>query len=136
MEAVSAPAIEVEDLDDSALLEAASEVERRDREVQLTKLRIAYAWCVRHPATIESGTATWGDAGLPGIGFGQDPIEYNTHTHHTNLDTYERVIEEDVKKAAVIVASTIYHLAMRDEMLPRFAASDMPAPPPPRSAGQ
>ena len=69
---------------------------------------------------------------LPGIGFQQDPIEYNTHTHHTNLDTYERVIEEDVKKAAVILASTIYHLAMREEMLPRFAASEMPAPPPAR----
>ena len=35
--------------------------------VQLTKLRIAYEWCVRHPATVESGTATWGDAGLPGL---------------------------------------------------------------------
>jgi len=81
-------------------------------------------------------STAFNNAGLPGIGFQQDPIEYNTHTHHTNLDTYERVIEEDVKKAAVIVASTIYHLAMRDEMLARFAASDMPAPPPPRAAGQ
>ena len=68
MEAISAAAIEVGDLDDTALLEAASEVERRDREVQLTKLRIAYEWCVRHPATVETGTATWGDAGLPGVG--------------------------------------------------------------------
>ena len=73
---------------------------------------------------------------MPGIGFQQDPIEYNTHTHHTNLDTYERVIEDDVKKAAVIVASTIYHLSMRDEMLARFAAGEMPAPPPARAAGQ
>jgi hypothetical protein len=80
-------------------------------------------------------STAFSNAGLPGIGFQQDPIEYNTHTHHTNLDTYERVIEEDVKKAAVIVASTIYHLAMRDEMLARFAPADMPAPPPPR-AGQ
>ena len=68
MEAISAAAIEVEDLDDVALLAAASEAERRDREVQLTKLRIAYEWCVRHPATAETGTATWGDAGLPGLG--------------------------------------------------------------------
>ena len=66
MEAISAVAIEVEDLDDSALLEAASEAERWDRMVQRRKLRIAYEWCVRHPATAESGTATWGDAGLPG----------------------------------------------------------------------
>ena len=60
-------AIEVEDLDSSGLLEAASEVERLDREVQRRKLAIAYAWCVRHPATSESGTASWGDAGLPGL---------------------------------------------------------------------
>jgi len=80
-------------------------------------------------------STSFNNAGLPGIGFSQDPIEYNTHTHHTNLDTYERVIEEDVKKAAVIVASTVYQLATRDEMLARFPAADMPPPPPPR-AGQ
>ena len=74
-------------------------------------------------------STSFNNAGLPGIGFSQDPIEYNTHTHHTNLDTYERVIEEDVKKAAVIVASTVYQLATRDEMLARFGSSEMPAPP-------
>jgi carboxypeptidase Q len=73
-------------------------------------------------------STSFNNAGLPGIGFQQDPIEYNSHTHHTNLDTYERVIEDDVKKAAVIVASAIYHLSMRDEMLPRFAPADMPSP--------
>ena len=85
-----------------------------------------------------SGTdsTAFNNAGLPGISFQQDPIEYNSHTHHTNLDTYERVIEEDVKKAAAIVASTIYHLSMRDEMLARFTAADMPAPPPPRPGTQ
>jgi carboxypeptidase Q len=81
-------------------------------------------------------STSFNNAGLPGIGFQQDPIEYNSHTHHTNLDTYERVIEEDVKKAAVIVASAIYHLATRDEMLPRFGAADMPLPPPARTGGQ
>jgi carboxypeptidase Q len=81
-------------------------------------------------------STSFNNAGLPGIGFQQDPIEYGSHTHHTNLDTYERVIEEDVKKGAVIVASAIYHLSMRDEMLPRFAPSDMPPPPPPRAGGQ
>ena len=67
MEAISGVAIGVEDLDDSALLDAASEAERWDRMVQRRKLQIAYEWCVRHPATDESGTATWGDAGLPGL---------------------------------------------------------------------
>ena len=70
-------------------------------------------------------------AGLPGIGLSQDPIEYNTYTWHTNLDTYERIIEEDVKKSAMSIASAVYHLAMRDEMLPRFTKETMPAPPAP-----
>ena len=68
MEAINAAAVEVEDLDDSGLLGAAAEAERLDRLIQLRKLRIAYGWCVRHPATAEIGTATWGDAGLSGIG--------------------------------------------------------------------
>ncbi len=69
-------------------------------------------------------------AGLPGINFSQDPIEYGSHTWHTNLDTYERILEDDVKKAAVIVAATLYQLAMRDELLPRFPKENMPPPPP------
>jgi carboxypeptidase Q len=77
---------------------------------------------------------SFNEAGLPGIGLGQDPIEYGTYTWHTNLDTYERIVEEDVKKSAVAIAAAVYHLAMRDEMLPRFTKADMPAPPaPPRS---
>ena len=68
MEAISALAIGVDDLDGSGLLDAASEAERLDRMVQLRKLRIAYEWCVQHPATADSGTATWGDAGVPGLG--------------------------------------------------------------------
>jgi hypothetical protein len=78
-------------------------------------------------------STSFNNAGLPGIGFAQDSIEYNSHTHHTNLDTYERVIEEDVKASAVTVATLLYQLAMRDEMLPRFSTSEMPAPPPART---
>jgi len=58
-------------------------------------------------------------AGLPGISLSQDPMEYNSHTWHSNLDTYERVVEDDVKKAAVVVASLVYHLAMADGRLAR-----------------
>jgi carboxypeptidase Q len=68
-------------------------------------------------------------AGLPGIGASQDPMEYNSHTWHTNLDTYERIVEDDMKKSAIAVASAVYHLAMRDQMLPRFTKENMPAPP-------
>jgi len=76
-------------------------------------------------------STSFNEAGLPGIGLSQDPIEYQTYTWHTNLDTYERIIEEDVKKSAAAIASALYHLAMRDEMLPRFSKENMPAPPAP-----
>mgnify|MGYP001770751252 CR=1 FL=1 len=68
-------------------------------------------------------------AGLPGIGVQQDPIEYFTHTWHTNLDTYERIVEDDVKKSAIEIAAAVYRLAMQDELLPRFPPDKMPKPP-------
>ncbi len=76
-----------------------------------------------------SDHTSFNNAGLPGISVNQDPIEYFTHTWHTNLDTYERTIEDDVKRSAIIVAAAVYQLAMRDEMLPRFKAGEMPAAP-------
>ena len=79
-----------------------------------------------------SDNTSFNAAGLPGIGVGQDPIEYNSHTWHTNLDTYERIIEDDVKKNAIEVAAAVYVLAMRDELLPRFKQGEMPALPAPR----
>jgi carboxypeptidase Q len=75
-------------------------------------------------------STSFNQAGLPGIGLGQDSIEYGTHTWHTNLDTYERILEDDVKKAAVVVATAVYALAMRDELLPRFSREAMPPKPP------
>ena len=72
---------------------------------------------------------SFNEAGLPGIGAIQDPIEYQTYTWHTNLDTYERIVEDDVKKTAIVVASAVYHLAMRDEPLPRFTKDEMPRRP-------
>jgi carboxypeptidase Q len=77
-----------------------------------------------------SDHTSFNQAGLPGIGVGQDPIEYFTHTWHTNLDTYERIIEEDVKRSAIIIAAAVYQLSMRDEMLPRFPQGQMPVLPP------
>jgi Zn-dependent M28 family amino/carboxypeptidase len=75
-------------------------------------------------------STSFNEAGLPGISLGQDPIEYGSYTWHTNLDTYERIVEDDVKKSAIAIAAAVYHLAMRDEMLPRFAKDTMPPPPP------
>jgi hypothetical protein len=74
-------------------------------------------------------STSFNNAGLPGIGTQQDPIEYFAGTWHTNIDTYERIIEDDVKKSAVIFAAAVYALAMRDELLPRFKAENMPKPP-------
>jgi len=74
-------------------------------------------------------STSFNQAGLPGIGMQQDPIEYNSTTWHTNLDTYERAIEEDLKSSAIVIAAAVYQLAMADELLPRFPADQMPAPP-------
>jgi len=57
--------------------------------------------------------------GIPGFQFIQDPIEYDTRTHHSNMDVYDRLQPDDLKQAAVIVASFVYNTAMREQMLPR-----------------
>ena len=76
-------------------------------------------------------STSFNNAGLPGIGTQQDPIEYFAGTWHTNIDTYERIIEDDVKRSAIVFAAGAYALAMRDELLPRFKAADMPPLPKP-----
>lgn len=57
--------------------------------------------------------------GIPGFQFIQDWVEYNTRTHHTNMDTYDHLVAEDLKQASIIVAAFVYNTAQRDEMLPR-----------------
>lgn len=57
--------------------------------------------------------------GLPGFQFIQDPLNYDTKVHHSNLDLYEAAVPDDLKQAAVIMASFVYHAAMRDARLPR-----------------
>lgn len=79
-------------------------------------------------ATGGTDSTSFNNAGLPGIGLSQDPIEYGTMTHHTNLDTYERIIPDDVEKAAAIVAAAVWNVANRDQMIPRFTKETMPAP--------
>jgi carboxypeptidase Q len=63
--------------------------------------------------------------GLPGFQFIQDPMDYDSRTHHSNMDVYERVQEADMKQMAVIVASFVYMTANRQDMIPR-----KPLPPP------
>lgn len=57
--------------------------------------------------------------GLPGFQFMQDWLEYSTRTHHTNMDTYERIVPEDVMRNAVIVASFVLLTANQDPLFPR-----------------
>ena len=66
--------------------------------------------------------------GLPGFQFIQDEIDYDTRTHHTNMDVFDHAIKGDLMQASVIMASFVYHTAMREEKLPR---EQMPKPQPP-----
>lgn len=59
--------------------------------------------------------------GIPGFQFIQDEIEYDTRTHHSNQDNYDRIQAEDMKQASTIMAAFVYQTAMMDEKLPRKA---------------
>jgi Zn-dependent M28 family amino/carboxypeptidase len=57
--------------------------------------------------------------GIPGFQFIQDPIAYSTRTHHSNMDNWDHLQGDDLAQAATIIASFVWHTAMRDEKLPR-----------------
>jgi carboxypeptidase Q len=59
------------------------------------------------------------NVGIPGFQFIQDPIAYSPVTHHSNMDTFDHLIEEDLKQAATVIAGFVYNTAQRDEKLPR-----------------
>jgi hypothetical protein len=69
--------------------------------------------------------------GLPGFQFIQDPIDYNTRTHHSNMDVYDRIQADDMKQAATIMAAFVYNAAMMDHMFPR-----KPLPTPQQTSGR
>jgi Zn-dependent M28 family amino/carboxypeptidase len=70
--------------------------------------------------------------GVPAFQFVQDPLEYDTRTHHSNMDNYERLQSADMMKNAVIVASFVYETANREARLPR---KPLPKPQAPRPIG-
>lgn len=74
-----------------------------------------------------SGTdhLSFNEIGLPGFQFIQDEIEYDTRTHHSNMDVYDHLQSGDLMQASVIMASFVYNAAMREEKLPR---KEMPKP--------
>ena len=57
--------------------------------------------------------------GIPGFQFIQDPLDYDSRTHHSNMDLYERLQPDDLAQAAFVEAIFVYNTAMRDQMLPR-----------------
>ena len=95
-------------------------------------LGVAGALPTTSRATGGTDSTSFNSAGLAGIGLAQDPIEYTSTTWHTNLDTYERIVPEDVKAASTVIAAAVWHVANRDQMLPRFTKENMPAPVPAR----
>lgn len=68
--------------------------------------------------------------GIPGFQFIQDEIEYDTRTHHTNMDTYDHLVPADLMQAATVIASFVYNTAQKDEKIPRKTL------PKPRGSGQ
>lgn len=79
--------------------------------------------------TVAAGSAQGGDQeafqalGLPAFAFLQDPLDYETRAHHSNLDTFERLSEADLKQAAIVEALILYSAAQRDERFPVKARS-------------
>jgi hypothetical protein len=67
--------------------------------------------------------------GLPGFQFIQDPLDYSTRTHHSNMDVYDHIQPGDLMQAAAVMASVVYHAATRDELMPR---KSLPLPLPPK----
>jgi Zn-dependent M28 family amino/carboxypeptidase len=66
--------------------------------------------------------------GVPGYQFIQDPLDYGTRLHHTSLDSYDHLKAEDLRQAAVIMASFLWLAANRDEALPRMPLPTRPRP--------
>jgi carboxypeptidase Q len=68
---------------------------------------------------------TFDGAGIPAFQFIQDPIAYSSRTHHSNMDNWDHLVEEDLKQAATIVAAFVWNTAQRDEKLPRKDTPEM-----------
>jgi hypothetical protein len=77
----------------------------------------ATAVTIRSTGSTDHVSFEW--AGIPGIDFMQDPLDYESKTHHTNMDTYDYLQFDDMKQAAIIIASFVYQASIRPEPLPR-----------------
>jgi hypothetical protein len=88
-------------------------------ESWLTPFKDLAASTVTYRNTGSTDHISFDEVGIPGFQFIQDGLEYGTRTHHTNMDSYDRVNENDLMQASIIMASFVYNTAMRDEMMPR-----------------
>ena len=93
------------------------------KDLEITAVTGGTAAPTAAPGGTDSTTFLW--VGLPGFGFMQDPLEYGSRTHHSNMDLYDRVQPGDVMQGAAIEAWFVYNTATRPEMLPRI---DTPLP--------
>jgi carboxypeptidase Q len=93
------------------------------KDLEITTVTGATAPPTREPGGTDHTSFLW--IGLPGFGFMQDPLEYASRTHHSNMDLYDRVQPGDVMQGAAIEAWFVYNTATRPEMLPRIPT---PAP--------
>ncbi len=99
------------------------------KDMGFTTISGASSPTTKRPGGTDHTSFTW--IGLPGFGFLQDPIEYQTRTHHSNMDVYDRVQKGDLMQASAIMSSFVYHAATRKEMFPR---KPMPEPLPAEEA--
>ena len=66
--------------------------------------------------------------GIPGYQFIQDPLDYDSRIHHTSVDSYDHLKPDDLRQAAVILASFLLNAANRDQPLPRMPVPTQPSP--------
>jgi len=91
--------------------------------------------CPRHRRPFSWSKTTGGtdhvylqSVGLPGYQFIQDPLDYSSRLHHTSIDTYDHLKAEDLRQAAVIMATFLLNAANRAEALPRMPVPSQPRP--------
>jgi len=96
-------------------------------ESWLAPLRDLEATTVTNRSTGSTDHVSFDEVGVPGFQFVQDPLDYTQRTHHSNLDTFERLHREDLVQASIVLATFLWQTANRAEMLPR---KPMPQPPP------
>lgn len=96
----------------------------------LTPLADLGATTVTNESTRSTDHVPFDAVGVPAFQFIQDPLDYFPRTHHTNLDTYERLRREDLVQASIVLATFLLETANRDQLLPR---KPLPTAPPERS---